>query len=145
MSDIAGGITEFLSFNGDKGRSRALCEAAMAAAALVATARSGVTFAERALIDQALRALADEGEASSNAGIEMFQYFVDAISANSSRGRRDALAAVQDCPAHGRDVVLRIATAMAHANGQPTPESIAIAGEIAIALGVVPPNAGGAI
>jgi len=142
MSGIADGIAQFLSFTGDRGKSRALCEAAMAAAALVATARTDVTFAERALIDQALRALAHQDDAHAETGIEMFQEFVDAISGNSSRGRRDALAAVRDCPSHGRDVVLRIATAMAHANGPPPPESIAIAAEIATVLGAAPPNAG---
>lgn len=144
MSDIAGGISEFLSFSDDKGNSRALCEAAMAAAALVATARSDVTFAERALVDQALRALADRDAADATIGIEMFQYFVDAIGGNSSQGRRDALSAVQDCPDYGRDIILRIATAMAHANGQPAPESIAVVAEILATLDAKPPHAGGA-
>lgn len=135
MSDLAGGIAEFLSFDGVRGDSRALGEAAMAGAALVATARSGVTFAERALLDQALQALAGQDDAPCDAGIEMFQTFVDAIAANSSQGRRDALFAVAECPPHGRELVLKVATAMAHANGQPAPEEIAMTGEIAAALG----------
>lgn len=120
----------------DHRRGQSLAEASMAAAALVATAEGDVSFAERALIDQAIDALSKLGAISTQDAAALFNEFVDGIRANSSQGRRpaiDALAEIEGV-ADAATIVLSIADAVATADGTASASEIAAVQEIAAAL-----------
>lgn len=140
MSNLTEGLSDLLSTSGGGRRETALVDASMAAAALVATAEGDVSFAERAILDQAIAALVERGETTPHDAVLLFDDFVEAIRANSSQGRRPALAALDAFdPASARvaeaaTVVLRIAEAVAGANGAPGQAEIDVVKEIAAAL-----------
>lgn len=121
---------------GDQRRGLSLAEASMAAAALVATAEGDVSFAERALIDQAIDALANRGAISTHDAVSLFNDYVDGIRANTSQGRRPALNALNsvDGAAEAATIVLRIADAVATADGAASATEIAVIQEISAAL-----------
>lgn len=120
----------------DQRRSMFLAEASMAAAALVATAEGDVSFAERALIDQAIGALADRGAIDAHEAMSLFNDYVDGIRANTSQGRRPALNALTgiEGAADAATIVLRIADAVATADGAASAAEIAVIQEISAAL-----------
>ncbi len=135
LKSLSQSLSDLLQ-GGEGRRRQALADASMAAAALVATARGDVSFAERALIDQAVDALAARGVAPPHAAVAAFDAFVDAIRANSSQGRRPALEAVSAFggAADAAAVVLKIAEAVAAADGSPSAEEITVVREIGDAL-----------
>ena len=110
----------------------------MAAAALVATTEGDVSFAERAMLDQAIDALAARDGIEPHAAAAAFEDFVEAIQANSSQGRRSALAAIGalEGVAGAAAVVLRIAEAVAAADGAASATEIEAVHEVAALLGV---------
>lgn len=117
-------------------RGQSLAEASMAAAVLVATADGDVSFTERALIDQAIDALSDLGAISPQDAAALFNNFVDSIRANSSQGRRqamDALARIEGIT-EAATIVLRIADAVASADGSASAAEITAVQDIAAAL-----------
>lgn len=130
LADLLGGE------RADHRRGQSLAEASMAAAALVATADGDVSFAERALIDQAIDALAERGAVSTQEAAALFNEFVDGIRANSSQGRRPALNALAEIEgvADAATIVLRIADAVASADGTASTAEINAVQDIAAAL-----------
>lgn len=139
MTSLTQNLTEILSGRSDSRRDQALAIASMAAAALVATTEGDVSFAERALIDQAIGALAERSSVSTSLAAATFNEFVDEIRANSSQGRRPALTALAelDAAAEAATVVLRIAEAVAGADGAASAAEIAVVQEIAATLNSV--------
>ena len=137
LTQLTNTLAELLgSDRADSRRGQSLAEASMAAAALVATAEGDVSFAERALIDQAIDALSELGAISTQDAAALFNEFVDGIRANSSQGRRpalDALAGIEGV-ADAATIVLRIADAVASADGSASAAEIAAVQDIAAAL-----------
>jgi tellurite resistance protein len=140
MSTLTQNLSDLLNAAGASRRDGALIDASMAAAALVSMADGAVSFAERALIDQAIDALADRCAASPDAAVITFQEFVDGLRDNSSQGRLPAFAALRSLEAavEAATVVLRVAEAVAAADGEATAAEIAIVREIASALNAMP-------
>jgi len=132
MTSLSQQIADLIAFDGGRGAD-ALCDASMAAAALVAMADGDVSFAERAMLDQALDALAARGAVDLHAAVAAFEDFVEAIRANTSQGRRLALAALQGA-AEAAPVILRVANAVAAADGGPSKAERAVVAEIEAAL-----------
>ena len=121
-----------------EGRQTSTAEAALAAAALVATAASDVSFAERSMVGEAIAAMAEHGFTPMDHAAARFDDHVNAIRANSSQGRKSALAqaaALGPNAGAGADVVLRIAHAIAIADGDIEAAERDSLDEIAAALG----------
>lgn len=137
MSQLPNILAELLGGEwADHRRGQSLAEASMAAAVLVATAEGDVSFTERALIDQAINALSDLGAISTQDAAALFNKFVDGTRANSSQGRRqalDALARIEGI-AEAATIVLRIADAVASADGSASAAKITVVQDIAAAL-----------
>lgn len=111
-----------------------LLEASMAAAALVATADGDVSFAERAMLDQAIDALAERAGVETHDGVAAFEDFVDAIRANSSHGRQPALSALaafaRRAAREEAAILLKISDAVAAADGETSPAEAAALMEV---------------
>ena len=137
LTQLTNTLAKFLGGErADHRRGQFLAGASIAAAALVATAECDVTFAERALIDQAINALSELGTISTQDAAALFNKFVDGIRANSSQGRRpalDALAGIEG-DADAATIVLRIADAVANADGSASATEINAVQDIAAAL-----------
>ena len=136
MTGLSNNFGGFLSTSGGARRGQALIEASMAGAALVAMADGDVSFAERALVDQAIDALAARAAIEHPVAVSAFEDFVDGIRRNSSQGREPALAAIAalaglDGATDEAAVVLRIAEAVARADGGVSDEKRAVLSEIA--------------
>lgn len=138
MSTLAQGLSDLLTGGGSGKRETALTDASMAAAALVATAAGDVTFAERAVLDQAIHALSERGAAEPHEAVATFEDYVEAIRDNSSQGRRPALIAIEklEKAADAVTVVLRIAKAVAAAGGPASPAEIEALRDVAAALAI---------
>jgi len=136
MSQLGQSLSDLLSTSGEDRKDLALMQASMAAAALVATAEGDVTFAERATLDQAIAALASRGGGEPHVAVAAFEDFVESIRANSNQGRWPALAAVTalDGAAEAIAIVLRIAEAVAAADGSASTAERTVVAEIAAAL-----------
>ena len=136
MSQISQSVSEILAGPGDDRRRQSIVEAAMAASALVAMADGEVSFSERVLVDQAIEALTADNDWEAHDLMAIFNDFADAIAANSSQGRRPALSAIgaledMDDVGDAVAVVLRIARAVAAADGAATESERAAIDEIA--------------
>ena len=144
MSSLTNNLTDMLSQGGEARRGQALTEASMAAGALVAMADGDVSFAERAVVDQGIDALAEREATEPHAAAAAFDEFVDGMRRNSSQGRGAALRAVQAFGVRpdamdGPAIVLRIADAVARADGGVTADEADVIGEIAALLDAPPP------
>jgi tellurite resistance protein len=140
MSTSTQTLSDLLNASDASRRDGALVDASMAAAALVSMADGSVSFTKRALVDQAVDALADRCAASPDAAIIIFQEFVDGLRDNSNPGRQPAFAALRVPEAAGEaaTVVLRVAEAVAVADGEATAAEIAAVQGIAPALNTLP-------
>lgn len=135
MSSLAEALSSLLPVTGEMRSDSVLIDASMAAAALVATAEGDVSFAERATLDQAIDALAARGDAEPQTAAEIFEEFVEAIRANSSLGRRPALAAIGAVEgAAEAAVVMRIAQAIRRADGKVSQAELEAVEQVADAL-----------
>lgn len=141
MASLAQEFADWLSLSGDGGRGRALTDACMAAAALVATADGAVGFAERAKLDQVIDALTAKGLTTALEAGETFDEFAAAIVGNSGLGRRTALAVAAEVEGEDAAIVLRVAEAMAESSGaSQVTEAVE---EITAALGLEAPHPSG--
>lgn len=143
MVGLADSLAELLSFSGDGRRDRALADGCMAAAALVGSADGGVSFATRAVLDQVIDALAARDAVAPAEAAETFDGFVDAIAANSSLGRRAALAVAAETDGAHAATVLRVARAVAAADGAASAKEAAAVADVAAALGLATDQASG--
>ncbi len=131
-------LTEPLAAKAARERTRALIEAAMATAALVACIDRPAGLAQRLLLDQILDGVESLRGDDPHVAVEVFDRFAAAISENPEAGRAAALTAISgfagasDTPA----LLLRIATAMAAAQGPASANAVAEIARIAKLLGL---------
>jgi chromosome partitioning protein len=122
-------------------RGSPLLKACVTTAALVASAETAVSLARRATIDQILDELRAQQHFDLGQGIEAFQNGLERLRQEGTAARHAALATLarlSDDPAAVR-LVMRVAQAVAKADGPAGPEVRARVAEIAAALGVAEP------
>ena len=123
-------------------RSRVLLDSAMAAAALSATADGAVSFAKRHRVDEILESVEVLKAFEVHVAMGQFEAFVEELRVRPDQGRARALRAVS--AAAGKDesagLVLRIACAVARADGRYSPDGVARIREISEALGRAIPD-----
>ncbi len=140
-------FTDPLFAGSTRSRQRAFLEAAMASAALATAADGPVSLAERHILDQVLASVEELRAVKVHEAVAVFDGHVDAIKDNPAGARAKALslvAAFSD-DATLAPLLLRIATALARADGAiPTLVQEEVTA-IAAALGLPPPEPGGGI
>jgi chromosome partitioning protein len=122
----------------EQARHRAFLNAAMAGAALAATADGRVSFARRCVVDQVLDGVAPLKVFPAETAVAAFAGFADDILARPERGRTravEAISAVASEPDAAR-VVLRIAEAVARAEGKLTAHGAVRLEDVSRALGL---------
>jgi len=122
-------------------RGSPLLKACVTTAALVAAAETAVSLARRATIDQILDELRAQQHFDLGQGIEAFQSGLERLRQEGAAARHAAiatLAKLSDDPT-AVDLVMRVAQAVAKADGPAGPEVRARVAEIAAALGVAEP------
>ena len=102
----------------ERHHNRPFLEAAMAACAMVATARGHVTFAHRARIDQILETLDALKVFDPHEGVEIFNEFAEEILEYPREGRARAMAAIQDvaCKPETAKLLVRLCLAVSEMN-----------------------------
>ncbi len=126
-----------------RARHRPFLDATMAAAALVASADGEVSFARRHVLDQVLDSVERLKTFEVHAAVELFDGHVRALHGAPECARGKALSAVSALAGdtEAGELVLRIADAVARADGQVSAEARARLGEIARTLGRAAPAA----
>jgi chromosome partitioning protein len=122
----------------EQARHRAFLNAAMAGAALAATADGRVSFARRCVVDQVLDGVAPLKVFPSETAIAAFTGFAEDILAQPERGRTraaEAMSAIAADPDAAR-VVMRIAEAVARAEGTLSAHGAVRLEDISRALGL---------
>lgn len=127
-----------------RGRKKAFLDGAMAASALVATAEREVSLAKRHRVDEVLANVPALRTFDVHVASDLFRDFVDRIHDDPDRGRGGALEAVGALAGEGEEahLLVRIACAVAQADGGYSPAGIAAVHEIAEALGQSRPDLG---
>ena len=122
-------------------RGSPLLKACVTTAALVASAETAVSLARRATIDQILDELRAQQHFDLGQGVEAFQNRLERLRQEGAAARHAALATLAKLSADPAavDLVMRVAQAVAKADGPAGPEVRARVAEIAAALGVVEP------
>jgi len=125
----------------DQFRNGSFIEAAMAAAALTATAGGPAGFAERHKLDEILENLTTFAAFNYHAALVRFETLAEEIRTRPEVGRSRALKAIAAIADNTEDsrVILRIACAIARDDGRYRPACTAYLGEIAKTLGQTPP------
>jgi chromosome partitioning protein len=139
---LLGRLREPLLGTATRGRDRPFVEAAMSAAALVAASAPSVSLARHHLLDEVLESVPALRAADATAAAELFRTRVEALRATPEAERSRALAAVAACAGDGEQarVLLRIATALARADGPVEPPAAAAVAELARVLNQPSPD-----
>jgi len=108
----------------------------MSAAALVAASAPAVSLARRHVLDQVLESVPILREVETNGALEIFRERVEGLRAAPEAGRSRALASVAAGAADAEQarVLLRIAAALARADGNIDEAAAAVVGDLARAL-----------
>ena len=113
-------------------RNRQFLDAAMAAAALMATADGEVTFSERAALDDVLETVTNLQIYDPHVAVDIYRDFADAILRDREAGRAEAFRAigrVEDNP-DAAELVIRVAIAISRADGDYSPLETKLVGEL---------------
>ncbi len=131
-------LSDSLFTTAERSRSRAFLDAAMAASALVATANGDVSFAQRSRLDALLDSVEPLKAHDAHDAADLFRIFADNILAHPEEGRARALKAVGclDDDGEAAQLLLRIACAMARADGAYSRPGRAQIRKIAETLGI---------
>lgn len=108
-------------------RNRGFMEAAMAAAALVASADGTVSFAERIALDRLLEGCRDLAIFDPHEAVDFFNDRVSEIASDPLEGRRACLehiAAMKDAEPGHAELVVRVALALSGADGNYSDEEL---------------------
>ena len=139
--DLISRFTDPLVSKVARARSKTLVEAAMASAALAATAAGPVTFAKRLMLDQILDSVAMLRGHDARDAVDAFDGFVTGLSQEPDRARARAFTALSAISGNreAATVLVQIARAMAGADGAIVPAAKAEITQIAAAMGVPVP------
>ena len=135
-------LSDSLFSKAERTRNRAFLDAAMAASALVATADGEASFAQRIRIDEVLSSVEPLQSFDVHTAIDIFRTFADEIQNEPEEGRARALQAVWTLSGDAESVrlILRIACAVARAEGSCSSAGLAKVREIADAIGASMPE-----
>ena len=125
-----------------RGRNKAFLEAAMASAALVVSTEDGVSFARRHALDQVLETVERLKAFEVHAAVDLFDDYVQQFRLAPERARARALKAIGALAGQteAAELLVRIAVAVARAEGQVSAEVRARVDEIARVFGVAAPE-----
>ena len=125
-------------------RNRQFLDATMAATALVAMADGKVTFSELNALDAVLESVQDLQIYDPHVAVDIYRDFADEISLDARAGKASALAAVEKVADDdmAAELVLQVAVAISRADGDLSPQEIAVITELCHVLGVPVPDAG---
>lgn len=125
-------------------RNRQFLDAAMAAAALVATADGEVTFSELTALDDILETVTDLQIYDPHVAVDIYRDYADAIGADPETGRRDVFKAVRRVGENpeAAELIIRVAVAISRADGEFTAPEARMISELCGVLGVPVPKQG---
>ena len=125
-----------------RARNKSFLAAAMASAAFIASTGDGVSFARRHALDQVLESVERLQAFEVHAAVDLFDDFVRQFGAEPEGARARALKIIAALAgqAEAAKLLVRIAEAVARAEGEVSAETRARVGEIARALGVAEPE-----
>ncbi len=123
-------------------RNRQFLDAAMAAAALVATADGEVTFSEMSALDDVLENIRDLNVYDPHVAVDIYRDYADALRTGGEAARRDALNAVARISGDtdACDLLVRVAVAISRADGELTAQEREAIGDLCGVLGVPLPK-----
>ena len=123
-------------------RNRQFLDATMAATALVATADGEVAFSELIALDKVLESVQDLQIYDPHIAVEIYRNFADAIVENADAGRIAAMAAVAKIERDHEpaELIIRVAVAIAKADGELSPLEARAIGDLCSTLGVSLPS-----
>lgn len=121
-------------------RQRPFLEALMACCAFVATADGVVSLSERSRVDRIFESLKELDIFDPNEAVDSFNEFADAIAADQAKGRRTALATIDDQAGEPKraQLLLRASVAVSLADGELHDEERAALGDVCDALALAP-------
>jgi chromosome partitioning protein len=127
-----------------RARNKAFLEAAMASAAFIASTDDQVSFARRHALDRVLESVDRLKAFEVHAAVDLFDDFVRQFGVAPEPARARVLKAISAMAdqADAVELLVRIAGAVARADGEVSAEARARVGEIARTLGVAEPEAG---
>ena len=128
----------------DRARKRPFLDAAMAAAASVASAEGPITFAKRGALDRILESVEPLKPFDVHEAIDLFNDYAGDLRDHAKEGRSEVLKAVSAVKgdAEKSQLVIRIACAIGRANGVYAPREIARIHELASTLELDAPDLG---
>lgn len=123
-------------------RNRQFLDAAMAAAALVATADGEVSFSELSALDDLLDTVQDLQIYDPHVAVDIYRDFADAIREDREAGYREAYRAVARVAENeeAASLVVRVAVAISRADGDFTPAETATISDMCGILGLPLPE-----
>lgn len=135
-------ISESLFSKSERVRNKPLLDAAMAVSALVATADGGISFAKRHTVDEVLANVDALKVFNVHLAIDVFEAFAEDIQDDPEGGRARAMRAVQALAGEpeSAQLLIRVACAVARADGRYSVPATARIREIAAGLGQQPPD-----
>jgi chromosome partitioning protein len=135
-------LSETLFSRSERARNKPLLDAAMAVSALVATADGEVSFANHHTVDEVLSNVDALRVFDVHLAVELFKGFAEDIHSDPEDGRTRAMQAVQVLAGESENakLLVRVACAVARADGRYSGPAIARIHEIAGGLGQQPPD-----
>jgi len=124
---VWGDLREAVREKVEQQRNRGFMEAAMSAAALVATADGTVSFAERIALDRLLEGCRDLAIFDPHEAVDFFNDRVADITEHPQNGRRaslDHIARMNDVDMDHAELVVRVALALSGADGNYSDEEL---------------------
>jgi len=140
--NLFGRLSENIHALSARMHSRVVLEAAMAAAALVATSDGEVSFAKRATLDKVLASLDALKVFEVHVAIGLFNGFAVAIREHEDAGRGRALSCVSEAAGdrQAADLIMRIARAIGQTGNGFSVREVTRITEISAALGIASPD-----
>ena len=135
-------ISESLFSKSERVRNKPLLDAAMAVSALVATADGGISFAKRHTVDEVLANVDALKVFDVHLAVDVFEAFAEDIQDGPEGGQARAMRAVQALAGEpeSAQLLVRVACAVARADGRYSVPATARIREIAAGLGQQPPD-----
>jgi len=140
--NLFGRLSENIHALSARMRSRVVLEAAMAAAALVATSDGEVSFAKRAILDKVLASLDALKVFEVHVAVDLFNGFAAALREHEGAGRDRALRCVSEAAGdrQAAELILRIARAIGQAGDGFSVREVTRITEVSAALGLASPD-----
>ena len=135
-------LSESLFSKSERARNKPLLDAAMAVSALVATADGGISFAKRHTVDDVLASVDAFKIFDVHLAIDVFEAFAEDIQSDPEGGQAGAMRAIRALAGEpeSAQLLVRVACAVARADGRYSVPAIAHIREIAAGLGPQPPE-----